>query len=48
VSERQGKSIVYELQFPVLEDAILSFVRVFGWTLRNHKRGNRIGRRLQP
>src|SRR5689334_14171985 len=48
VSERQGKSIVYELQFPVLEDAILSFVRAFGWTLRNHKRGNRIGRRLQP
>jgi DNA-binding transcriptional ArsR family regulator len=38
VSERQGKSIVYELQLSVLEDALLSFARVFGWTLQDPKR----------
>ena len=33
VSEKQGKSIVYELQMSVLEDALLGFARVFGWRL---------------
>ncbi|HKA24936.1 MAG TPA: autorepressor SdpR family transcription factor [Candidatus Eisenbacteria bacterium] len=31
VSEKQGKSIVYELQMSVLEDALLSFMHGFGW-----------------
>ena len=31
VSEKQGKSVVYELQLSVLEDAMLSFMHGFGW-----------------
>src|SRR5215831_7795674 len=31
VSEKQGKSVVYELQLSVLEDAMLSFMQGFGW-----------------
>jgi DNA-binding transcriptional ArsR family regulator len=38
VSERQGKSIVYELQLSVLEDALLGFARMFGWKLQDDKR----------
>src|SRR5499433_4006447 len=34
VSEKQGKSVVYELQLSVLEDALLGFTQVFGWELR--------------
>ena len=30
-SEKQGKSVVYELQLSVLEDALLSFAQAFGW-----------------
>jgi len=45
VSERQGKSIVYELQLSVLEDALLGFARIFGWRLlereRTRSRGSR-------
>jgi len=33
-SEKQGKSVVYELQMSVLEDALLGFARAFGWTLQ--------------
>src|SRR5262245_3646588 len=33
-SEKQGKSVVYELQISVLEDALLTFTQVFGWELR--------------
>jgi len=32
-SERRGKSVVYELQLSVLEDALLTFAQVFGWRL---------------
>ena len=38
VSEKQGKSIVYELQMSVLEDALLSFAKTFGWKLQETKR----------
>jgi DNA-binding transcriptional ArsR family regulator len=42
VSEKQGKSVVYELQLSVLEDAMLAFMQGFGWekgarTARNRK-----------
>ena len=33
-SEKQGKSIVYQLQMSVLEDALLKFARAFGWKLQ--------------
>src|SRR5215813_6477469 len=34
-SEKQGKSVVYALQMSVLESALLSFTRVFGWELQD-------------
>ncbi len=37
VSEKQGKSVVYELEMSVLEDALLSFAKAFGWQLRDDK-----------
>ena len=37
-SEKQGKSVVYELQLSVLEDALLSFARAFGGKLQETKR----------
>ena len=37
VSEKQGKSVVYELQMSVLEDALLSFAKAFGWKLQETK-----------
>ncbi|HET9328771.1 MAG TPA: autorepressor SdpR family transcription factor [Candidatus Eisenbacteria bacterium] len=33
-SEKQGKSVLYELQLSVLEDALLAFAQVFGMELR--------------
>jgi DNA-binding transcriptional ArsR family regulator len=36
-ADRQGKSIVYELQMSVLEDALLSFAQLFGWELQPRK-----------
>jgi DNA-binding transcriptional ArsR family regulator len=38
-AERHGKSIVYELRLSVLEDALLGFAGVFGWTLQESRRG---------
>jgi ArsR family transcriptional regulator, repressor of sdpIR and other operons len=38
VSEKRGKSIVYELQMSVLEDALLGFAQLFGWRLQSAKR----------
>jgi DNA-binding transcriptional ArsR family regulator len=37
VSEKHGKSIVYELQMSVLEDALLAFAQAFGWELQTGK-----------
>jgi DNA-binding transcriptional ArsR family regulator len=37
VSEKHGKSVVYELQMSVLEDALLSFTQLFGWKLQASK-----------
>ena len=36
-SEKQGKSIVYELQMSVLEDALLGFAKAFGWKLQESR-----------
>lgn len=38
VSARQGKSVVYELQLSVLEDALLNFAQLFGWNLQDVKK----------
>lgn len=38
VSEKQGKSVVYELQLSVLEDALFSFARAFGWEWHGSKK----------
>lgn len=38
VSEKRGKSIVYELQMSVLEEALLGFAQMFGWRLHRGKR----------
>jgi DNA-binding transcriptional ArsR family regulator len=37
VSEKHGKSIVYNLQLSVLEDALLGFAQAFGWRLQDSK-----------
>lgn len=37
VSERRGKSVVYELQMSVLEEALLGFAQLFGWELQTGK-----------
>jgi DNA-binding transcriptional ArsR family regulator len=37
ISEKLGKSVVYELQMSVLEDALLSFAQAFGWKLQQSK-----------
>jgi DNA-binding transcriptional ArsR family regulator len=36
-SQKLGKSVVYELQMSVLEDALLSFTQAFGWKLQQSK-----------
>jgi DNA-binding transcriptional ArsR family regulator len=36
-SKKHGKSVVYELQMSVLEDALLGFAQAFGWNLQNGK-----------
>jgi DNA-binding transcriptional ArsR family regulator len=41
VSEKHGKSVVYELQMSVLEDALLAFAQAFGWELRDSKQSKR-------
>lgn len=33
-SEKQGKSVIYQLQMSVLEDALLGFAQVFGLELK--------------
>ena len=33
-SQKHGKSVVYELQMSVLEEALLSFAQAFGWELQ--------------
>ena len=33
MSEKQGKSVVYQLKMSVLEDALLGFAQAFGWEL---------------
>ena len=37
VSEKHGKSVVYQLQLSVLEDALLRFSQAFGWDLKKAK-----------
>lgn len=38
VSEKQGQSVVYELQLSVLEDALLGFAQAFGWKWQDSKK----------
>jgi DNA-binding transcriptional ArsR family regulator len=38
-SQKHGKSVIYELQMSVLEDALLGFAQAFGWKLQDSKRG---------
>jgi len=37
-SQKKGKSVIYELQMSVLEDALLQFAQAFGWTLQENRR----------
>jgi len=37
VSKKQGKSVVYELQMSVLEEALLGFAQALGWDFREAK-----------
>ena len=37
-SEKHGKSVVYQLQMSVLEDALLGFAKAFGWSFENKKK----------
>ena len=37
-SEKQGKSVIYQLQMSVLEDALLGFTEAFGWKLQESRR----------
>jgi DNA-binding transcriptional ArsR family regulator len=37
-SQKHGKSVIYELQMSVLEDALLGFAQGFGWKLQDSKR----------
>jgi DNA-binding transcriptional ArsR family regulator len=37
-SQKQGKSVIYELQMSVLEDALLGFAQAFGWKLQAGKK----------
>ena len=38
-SEKRGKSVLYQLQLSVLEDALLGFARLFGWKLEQRAPG---------
>ena len=33
-SEKQGKTVIYQLRMSVLEDALLNFAQTFGWELQ--------------
>lgn len=39
-SQKHGKSVVYQLQLSVLEDALLAFAQTFGWELRSQPAKN--------
>lgn len=45
-SKKHGKSVVYDLQMSVLEDALLGFAQRFGWDLQERKQAkpNRLKR----
>jgi DNA-binding transcriptional ArsR family regulator len=40
-SQKRGKSVVYELQMSVLEEALLGFAQAFGLELQESKRSKR-------
>ena len=48
ISEKHGKSVMYELQMSVLEEALLNFARMFGWKLQDGKpaKPHRAGRKV--
>lgn len=43
-SEKRGRSVVYELQLSVLEDAMLAFMQGFGW--QAPRRASRVRRTM--
>jgi DNA-binding transcriptional ArsR family regulator len=47
VSEKRGKSVVYQLQLSVLEDALLAFARAFDLNMTNAPNRPRVGRRQE-
>ena len=38
-SEKHGKNVIYRLQMSVLEDALLTFARAFGWEMAQRTHG---------
>jgi DNA-binding transcriptional ArsR family regulator len=48
-SEKNGKSVVYHLEMSVLEEALLSFARSFGWRLESNEKAepSRSGRKAK-
>lgn len=47
-SKKQGKSVIYELQMSVLEDALLGFAQAFGWELRDNEEAGAHGAGKEP
>lgn len=37
-SEKHGKTVMYQLQMSVLEDALLGFAQIFGWELQTSQK----------
>jgi DNA-binding transcriptional ArsR family regulator len=47
VSEKRGKSVVYQLQMSVLEDALLAFAKALDLTLRGAPHRSPVGRKQE-
>lgn len=45
VSEKHGKSVVYQLKMSVLEEALLGFTSAFGWELQDARADKRNARK---
>jgi len=40
-SEKHGKSVIYQLQMSVLEEALFGFAQAFGWELQSSDKAER-------
>lgn len=47
VSEKRGKSVVYQLQMSVLEDALLAFAKALDLTLHGAPHRRAVGRKQE-